>query len=95
MFATQVAFVGYKQHGLQWCASTKETGTDEPLCEVEIMLDIHMFVFLGSLRLKITLFEDRAEPLKIGTECLEVLRVSVSERSSSVALAKRSSSERK
>jgi hypothetical protein len=35
------------------------------------MLDIHMFVFLGSLRLKITLFEDRlrledrAEPLKI------------------------------
>ena len=54
-----------------------------------------MFVFLGSLRLKITLFEDRAEPLKItsfedraeplkiGTECLEVLRVSVSERSSS------------
>ena len=34
-----------------------------------------MFVFWGSLRLKITLFEDRAEPLKIGTECLEVLRV--------------------
>ena len=43
--------------------------------------------------LKITLFEDRAKPLKIGTECLEVLRVSVSERSSSAALAKRSSSE--
>jgi hypothetical protein len=66
VFATEVAFVCDEEDRLQWGTTTEETCTDEPLCEVKVMLDIHMFVFGGSLRLKIgtECLEDRAEPLK-------------------------------